>query len=190
MSMDHYLELRLRQDPEFLETVLMNALFAKLHRALCEAGQGAIGVSFPNADKNLGDKLRLHGSKEALERLMALNWLIGMRDHLSIFELRPVPANCQHRIVQRVQAKSSAERLYRRSARNGRLSESEAEKKTAAAKEKEKKALLKLPFVQLRSASTGEQFRLFIKQGAPMDRPQPGRFSDYGLSSTATVPWF
>jgi CRISPR-associated endonuclease Csy4 len=186
MSMDHYLELRLRQDPEFLETVLMNALFAKLHRALCEVGQGGIGVSFPNADKNLGDKLRLHGSKEALERLMALNWLTGMRDHLSIFELRPVPANCQHRIVQRVQAKSSAERLYRRSVRNGRLSEREAEKKTVTAKEER----LQLPFVQLRSASTGEQFRLFIKQGAPMDRPQPGRFSDYGLSSIATVPWF
>jgi CRISPR-associated endonuclease Csy4 len=186
MSMDQHIDLRLLPDPEFPETLLMNALFAKLHRALCEAGQGAIGISFPKAGKTLGDCLRLHGSKEALARLMALDWLTGMRDHLSADGPLPVPADCQHRIVQRVQAKSSAERLYRRSVRNGRLNADELAAKAAATEEER----LKLPHVRLRSASTGQQFLLFIEQGRVQDRPQPGSFSDYGLGSTATVPWF
>lgn len=186
MSMEHYIELRLLPDPEFAETLLMNALFVKLHRALCEAGRGEIGVSFPKADKTLGDRLRLHGGKEALERLNSLNWLTGMRDHVSDFGVRPAPEKCKYRIVQRVQAKSSAERLYRRSARNGRLSEEEAMIKAAAAAEER----LNLPFVLLKSASTGQQFLLFIEQGKLTDKPQTGSFSDYGLSSVATVPWF
>lgn len=185
--MDWYMELRLNPDPEFADTLLMNALFAKLHRALSEAGRGEIGVSFPKAEKTLGNWLRLHGSKEALERLKGLNWLAGMRDHVSVFGPLLVPEKtCEHRTVQRVQAKSSAERLYRRSVRNGLLSAREAEKKAAIAKEQE----LKLPYVRLKSTSTGQQFRLFIKQGKLTAKPQPGSFSDYGLSNTATVPWF
>ena len=39
--MNYYWEIRVLPDPEFKETVLMNALFAKLHRAL---------VSCPEAD--------------------------------------------------------------------------------------------------------------------------------------------
>lgn len=185
--MDWYMELRILPDPEFAETLLMNALFAKLHRALSETGRGEIGVSFPHADKNLGKWLRLHGSKEALERLKALNWLAGMSDHVSVFGPLTVPEKeCKYRTVQRVQAKSSAERLYRRSVRNGLLSAQEAEKKSTVTKGQE----LKLPYVRLRSTSTGQQFLLFIKQGKLIDKPQPGNFSDYGLSSTATVPWF
>ena len=186
MSMEHYIELRLLPDPEFAETLLMNALFAKLHRALCDAGRGEIGISFPKAEKTLGDTLRLHGSAEALERLNSLNWLTGMRDHVEIHNVRPVPKSCKYRTVQRAQAKSSAERLYRRSVRNGRLSEEEARNKAAATEEER----LKLPFVRLKSASTGQQFLLFIEQGKLTDKPQTGSFSDYGLSSTATVPWF
>jgi CRISPR-associated endonuclease Csy4 len=186
MSMDHYIELRLLPDPEFAETLLMNALFAKLHRALCATGQGAIGLSFPKAAKTLGDCLRLHGPEQALERLNSMDWLSGMRDHVSTFGLRSVPESCRYRTVQRVQAKSSAERLYRRSVRNGRLNEEEAAIKVATSTEEP----LSLPFVRLKSSSTGQQFRLFIEQGKLVDKAQPGLFSDYGLSVRATVPWF
>ena len=39
--MDTYLEIRLLPDPEFVPTMLMNALFSKLHRGLVEQGGGA-----------------------------------------------------------------------------------------------------------------------------------------------------
>ena len=59
--MDAYLELQLLPDPEFPPAMLMNALFAKLHRALVSHGEGRIGISFPDVGKKagqLGQRLR------------------------------------------------------------------------------------------------------------------------------------
>ena len=82
--MDAYLELQLLPDPEFPPAMLMNALFAKLHRALVSHGEGRIGISFPDVGSGqLGQRLRLHGQAGDLEQLMAGNCLQGMRDHLA-----------------------------------------------------------------------------------------------------------
>jgi CRISPR-associated endonuclease Csy4 len=184
--MEHYIEIRLLPDPEFPETVLINALFAKLHRTLVEAGQGGLGISFPDAKKNLGGKLRLHGNVKALERFNEINWRKGLTDYTEVTPITPVPANCRYRIVSRVQAKSSSERLYRRSVKKGWLTTEEAQTKINESKVQR----LRQPFVQLKSLSTGQSFRLFIEQGELLDSPQEGQFSAYGLSCSATVPWF
>ncbi|CAM5190062.1 hypothetical protein CDEN61S_00776 [Castellaniella denitrificans] len=47
-----------------------------------------------------------------------------------------------------------------------------------------------LPYVQLRSASTGQRFCLFLALGDAAPQPVAGVFNAYGLSSTATLPWF
>lgn len=47
-----------------------------------------------------------------------------------------------------------------------------------------------LPYVQLRSASTGQRFCLFLALGDPEPNPVLGSFNAYGLSNTATLPWF
>jgi len=49
---------------------------------------------------------------------------------------------------------------------------------------------LHLPFVQLRSGSTGQTFRLFLCLGPAQPTPVSGEFNAYGLSQNATVPWF
>jgi CRISPR-associated endonuclease Csy4 len=49
---------------------------------------------------------------------------------------------------------------------------------------------LSLPWLEVRSTSTGQRFRLFIDQEIRPGPPVPGRFSPYGLSARATVPWF
>ncbi len=184
--MDYYVEIRLLLDPEFRETVLMNALYAKLHRTLVVEGHGEVGVSFPQAKKNLGDTMRLHGGQAALQRLMSLNWLKGLTDHTNVSGILPVPENCRYRIVKRVQAKSSIERLYRRSVKKGWVTAEEARKKIPVRKSQR----LKHAFVQLKSHSTSQQFRLFIHHGELFDSPRKGKFSDYGLSGDATIPWF
>lgn len=184
--MEHYIEIKVLPDTEFSPSLLMNALFAKLHRALVEAGQGEVGVSFPQAQKTLGDTVRLHGSQGALQRLMGITWLKGLTDYTSVTAITAVPDNCKHRIVKRVQAKSSVERMYRRSVRKGWLSTEEAEARMNAGKEQ----LLKLPFVQLKSHSSGQSFCLFIQQGKLLDSPVIGEFSAYALSDEATIPWF
>ncbi len=186
---DHYLDIRLLPDPEFSTPLLMSALFSKLHRALVQQGEGNIGVSFPKVRPkapSLDDCLRLHGSAEALGRLASLNWLLGMRDHTAVGEITPVPGDTAHRVVRRVQAKSSPERLRRRlMQRRGITLDAACEAIPDTAGER-----LNLPFVTLRSQSTGQPFRLFIEHLPVQEQPVRGEFSAYGLSPEATVPWF
>jgi len=184
--MEHYIDIKVLPDQEFSDSLLMNALFAKFHRALVESGHGEIGVSFPQAQKTLGDKLRLHGSLSAIQRLMEISWLKGLTDYTSVSAITPVPDKCQYRVVKRVQSKSSVERIYRRSVKNGRLTSEEANTRMNACKEQH----LKEPFVQLKSQSSAQSFRLFIQQGKLLDLPVEGEFSAYALSSKATIPWF
>lgn len=188
--MDHYLEIKLLPDPEFAPTVLMNALFAKLHRGLVDLHSTRIGVSFPclkseSKQRSLGDRLRLHGNADDLQQLMALPWLSGMRDHTAVSELASVPTQAGACMVRRVQAKSSSERRRRRLMRRHGLDEAAARQRIPDALE----ARLDLPFVTMKSRSTAQTFRLFINQ-QPVSQSVAGGFSHYGLSLTATVPWF
>lgn len=200
-SLTHYVELELLPDPEFAVTHLMNALYAKLHRALCDMraanpeGRG-IGLSFPGhkegARHSLGPVVRLHGNFQSLDALMTQPWLKGMRDHLT--QPRPdlltVPDTFQgHRMVRRVQVQSSPERLRRRLVKRhpGQMDATEALLRIPD--EAAERTLL--PFVQLHSRSTGHHFPLFIQHGPLQTTPLPGGFSTYGLSQQgATVPWF
>ncbi|RLM19708.1 type I-F CRISPR-associated endoribonuclease Cas6/Csy4 [Brenneria alni] len=184
--MDHYLEIRVLPDPEFTESDLLNALFAKLHRSLGQMAGGNIGVSFPEAGKMLGKTIRLHGPAHALFALQASNWLKGLRDYTQSGEIQPVPVGAKFRTVQRVQVKSSALRLRRRSVQKGWLTEQQAQEQIPLTREKR----TNLPFLQLKSLSSGQMFKLFVAQGPIQETPVKGEFSSYGLSATATVPWF
>jgi CRISPR-associated endonuclease Csy4 len=185
--MDSYLDLSLRPDPEFPESQLMNALYAKLHRALVSAQANTIAVCFPAfAGLKLGGVLRLIGPSEALASLMAASWLHGMRDHLQISDVQAVPTQLKHRKWQRIQCKSSPERLRRRQMKRHNLSEAQARVQIPDAAAE----TLKAPFLQITSSSTGQRFRLFLKVGAVQAQPETGSFNTYGLSQTATVPWF
>lgn len=187
--MDHYLDIHLRPDPEFPSPQLMGALFAKLHRALVALLEESIGISFPALDEQrpwLGEHLRLHGTCAALDRLMAQPWLRGMRDHLRLGELLAVPTDARHRQVRRVQVKSSPERLRRRQIRRHGFSEEEARQRIPDSAAR----TLDLPYLHLRSQSSGQSFRLFIRHAPVQDAPVAGRFNRYGLSDSATVPWF
>lgn len=187
--MDHYLDLTLQPNPEIAQPHLMGALFSKLHHALVAQRSQHIGISFPGVQADrvwLGDSLRLHGSQAALSRLMAAPWLMGLRDHVQTTGVLPVPAHAAFRLVSRVQAKSSPDRLRRRQMRRHGLSEAQAQARipdTAANR-------LNLPYVQLLSQSTAQAFRLFIRHGPLLEAASPGTFSAYGLSPTATIPWF
>jgi CRISPR-associated endonuclease Csy4 len=184
--MQHYIDIKILPDPEFNATTLINALFAKLHRGLVTINAKDIGVSFPRVDKTLGDKLRLHGTIESLEKLMRLNWLKGLTDYTDISETKAVPNDCRYRIVKRVHSKSNVERLYRRSVKKGWLTEEEAAERAL----ERKNQYLTLPYIQLTSNSSKHKFRLFIEHGELIDTPQAGEFSSYGLSTSATIPWF
>lgn len=185
----HYIDIHLRPDPEFAASHLLAALYAKLHRALVQLGTDQLAVGFPGyADKplGLGQVLRILGSADGLSKLMALPWLAGMTDHVQVSPMAPVPEGVPHRQLSRVQAKSSPERLRRRQMKRHSLTQEQARERipdTAA-------QTLKLPFLPVRSASTGQTFLLFLRLGPASEPVATGAFNAYGLSATATIPWF
>lgn len=188
----HYIDVRLLPDPEFSHAHLLGALMSKLHRALVHMQSSDLGVSFPQhvnaplAKRSLGVVLRLHGNSTALEGLMAMEWLKGMRDHVQIAPLEVVPAGAAHRVVQRRQFKTNAERLRRRRM----LRKGETAEQAAAAIPNSVERRVHLPYIQLRSGSTGQPFCLFIEHGIARPTAVAGRFNAYGLSLGATIPWF
>lgn len=187
--MDQYIDIRLRPDPEFPIPMLMGALYGKLHRALVDLKAEGVGVSFPAhtlRPRALGNHLRLHGSAHALDELMERAWLKGMHDHVDVSARAPVPSEAQYRVVRRRQFKTNAERLRRRRMRrHGETLEQAREKIPDSVEQK-----VALPFAMLRSQSTGETFPLFIEHGELRPSPHNATFNQYGLSRTATVPWF
>ena len=188
----HYINITLLPDPEFSHAHLLSALVAKLHRALVQGQTTDIGVSYPKhigqplAKRTLGAVLRLHGTPDALQRLMVQDWLKGMRDHTQVSELLPVPSHAQHRAVRRRQFKTNVDRLRRR--RMQRKGET-AEQATAAIPDVVERRP-DLPFLQQRSSSTGQPYCLCVEHGPLQLQPVAGVFNAYGLGQEATVPWF
>lgn len=183
--MDYYLQITVLPDPEFKATTLMSALFSKLHRALVSVGQGEIGISFPKADKSPGEVLRLHGSEAALYRLMDENWLKGLRDYTEVSKVDSIPNQVQHIQVKRKRPKLTASRL-RRAVKRGAISEEQAEELLM----EDNKEQIENPYFRLQSQSTNQNFPLFIEQSQPQEDSVSGSFNAYGISQTATVPWF
>lgn len=203
--MDHYVDIRLQPDAEFAPAMLMAALFTKLHKALAAGAHHDIGASFPQVQEvaqdapaakpsrtgahppyRLGLVLRLHGTASALAVLIASDWLRGMRDHVLCGPVQAVPAKHGYRAVNRVQAKSNPERLRRRQMRRHGLSAEQAQARIPDSAAE----TLDLPFLTLRSQSTAQTFRLFIRHGTIQPEPVQGTFGAYGLSPATTVPWF
>lgn len=187
--LSHYIELHLRPDPEVAPTQLLAALYTRLHRALAAQGTTSIAVGFPgySAERHtLGERLRLHGSAADLQAWATGQWLGSVRDHVGATPLLPVPADAQHRTLRRVQVKSSPERLRRRLMKRHSLTAQQASERIPDSLAR----TTPLPYVQLASTSTAQQFRLFLALGAAQEAVQMGDFNAYGLSTTATIPWF
>lgn len=185
----HYVDIALREDPQIAASHLLGALYDRLHLALVQRQLDDIGISFPGyalKPRTLGTTLRLHGSEAGLETLQATDWLRGMRDHVRVASIAAAPAGAQHRTVQRRQFKTSAERLRRRRMRR----KGETAEQAAVAIPPSMERRPDLPYVHLHSQSTHQPFCLFIALGTSQPRATDGAFNAYGLSSTATVPWF
>lgn len=187
--MTHYLDVHLLHDPEMPTHVLMAALFNKVHLVLTESGSKSTGITFPEYRKKppqLGGHLRLVGPSDALQRLLIRPWLGALQDHTHLSPIKLIPSAVEHRNLRRVQIKSSPERLRRRQMKRHGLSESDALTKIPDTAAKH----LNLPFIHIKSSSTGQNFRLFFDLSEAQKPVYQGTFNAYGLSSSLTIPWF
>jgi CRISPR-associated endonuclease Csy4 len=185
--MDYYFEVKILAIPEISSSHIMNSLFDALHLALVRLRYRDVGVSFPEVNgKDLGACLRIHGTEESLRNLLVDDWWRGMHDYIEILPVGRVPHDAKFKKVQRVQTKSSPERLRRRLERRQGIPPEEAKKKIPDSVAKK----LDLPYLKISSKSSGQNFRLFIRHGPTMEKVQVGSFNSYGLSMGGSIPWF
>ena len=183
--MNHYIEIKLLPDAEIPATVLMNAIYAKLHKALHDLASTNIGVSFPKYKVMLGNVLRIHSENAALHKLQSMDWVGGMSGYCNVSSIMSVPEGVKFRIVSRKQTTMSQSKL-RRLMRRGSISEDDIRQYKA----KMFTQGLDNPYVELVSGSNGQKHRRYIEFGELFDQPVAGDFDQFGLSKVATIPWF
>lgn len=182
--MEHYIDLTVLPDPEISEQVLLNNVFAKFHRFSMQVAPKKIAVSFPKYRSKLGDVLRLHGTQTDLNTLMQSHWLKGVRDYCKVSAINPIPNNAQFRTVRRVQKKSNHNKR-KRCIQKGWLTEAQA-----LEKHPDTLTPIKLPFLQFNSLSSNNIMRVYIEHGPLQESACQGELNSYGLSRSATIPWF
>lgn len=183
--MDSYIDIQLKPDAEMPINRLLNTLYTKFHKALCDLKSEQLGISFPNYKILLGNKMRIHGSSDDLTALQQLNWIGGLVGYCEIGQILTVPLDCQYRTVSRKQTTMSQAKLNRLLKRS---SITEQEVKQYRAKMFSKG--LDNPYLELVSGSNGQKHRRYVEFGELLDAPVQGEFDQFGLSKTATVPWF
>lgn len=183
--MEHYLCIKLKSDEESPVYFLRNICFTKLHKALFSLKSTDIAISFPNYKVKLGDVIRLHGSDSRLSELQGTNWLGGLSGYCDTSQIQAIPDAVKHRNISRIQTNMTASKL-RRLIKRGSINAEEAKQYKA----KMFTQGLDNPYLELDSASNGNKHRRYIQFGELLDKPIAGGFDQFGLSKTATIPWF
>ncbi len=179
------MDIRIKPDAEMRENVLLNKVYTKFHKALCDLDANDIGVGFPEYRVKLGSLMRIHGERQRLDALQALNWLGGLSGYCDVSDILPVPEQVKYRVVSRVQSNMTEAKL-RRLIKRGSISPEQIK----VYKAKMFAAGLDNPYLELKSNSNGHKHRRFIQFGELLDSCTEGEFDQFGLSKAASIPWF
>lgn len=183
--MNSYIELQLKPDAEMREAELSSKVFTKFHKVLVKLNTNSVGISFPQAHLKLGRVFRIHGKSSLLNDLERLEWLGPLSGYCRLSDILTVPKNAQYRVISEKRSNLSKAKLRRLIARG------------SIDKEGEKRYKVKMlsqgfdnPYLDLFSSSTEQVHRKFFEFSDVKAEPIDGTFDSYGLSQTATVPWF
>lgn len=196
--MKYYQDITLLPDAEANLGFLWHKVYQQVHLALADnkvaENQSAIAVSFPDYGAKqfpLGDKLRLFADTQVqLEKMNINQWLSRLTDYTHVKPIKPAPeAINQYACFKRKQFKSN---LRREAARRAQYKSETLEEALAHFAHYEKESAL--PYINMTSLSmednsSSRNFKLFVVLEL-FNEPQAGSFNCYGLSKTATVPWF
>ena len=200
--MKYYLDIILLPDAEANLGFLWQKVFQQVHLALVDNkvadNESAVALSIVGyGDKTfpLGNKIRLlAASEDILQKLDMQRWLNRLSDYCHLSSIKSVPAGVQqHARFNRKNVKSAEKKAQRRAAHLAKPYNEVLAYLIEEGKSKE----CKLPFINVESQESKKQtaqgvscqFLLFIEQ-VLFDEAVNGKFDCYGLSKTATVPWF
>ena len=197
-SMKTYLDLTLLPCPDINLYFLWSKLYQQIHLALVSnktnTNGSNVGVAFPQYRyekgevSQLGKKLRLIANhEESLRQIDILKWLHRLTDYIHATSIKPVPDSVdQYVCYSRARVKTNKEHLARRKAKRQGIKLEKALDYYNSFEERHSD----LPYVQIRSQNTGQQFRLLIEEIPAKTAEQCGEFSCYGLSRNNPVPKF
>jgi len=183
--MDYYLDIKIVPDEEVPIYFIRNKVYSKFHKALFSLNSTDIGVSFPNYKDKLGNVIRLHGSENSLLKLQETNWLGGLSGYCDTSPIQGIPNKVVYRTISRKQSNMTEAKLRRLIIR-GSITQDEAK----GYKTKMFQTGLNIPYLELDSSSNGHKHRRYIAFGEPVKVLIEGEFDFFGLSKTATIPWF
>lgn len=191
--MEYYIDIHLLLDTEVHLGFIWQKVYQQIHLALVENktsdGNSAVAISFPEYDNKtypLGNILRLcAASPSQLEQLDLSKWLRHLSDYSNCSSINEVPSSATHARFKRMQFSTNIERLARRRSKRKNESLEQALAHYDSFTDKHSR----LPYINMNSLSQGGTFRLFIKKET-LEHAEAGIFNCYGLSSTASVPWF
>ena len=154
MTLSHFRDFTLQESPEVPAPVMMSHVFQRMHHRIVQHGVGKVAVSFPEYGRTLGNKLRLHGTKEHLEEF-GTTWLKLLA--------RMVPPDASSQVFARRQVNKGGPSWRRRYER----------RHAGAAPDGTPSPTSQDPFVRLRSGSNGHYFylRVALRPDAPMKEP-------------------
>ncbi len=194
--MEFYQEIKLLPTMEFSVNILWSKIYEQLHIKLAELQNnekdGDVGIAFPeycNSEEKtgLGHSMRIFApTREYLENLDVANTLRRYRDYFAANPIHKINAKKirGYAVYSRFRFENSRSQKAKRYAKRHNISYQEA------------LALFPLdrcgkepPYIQFKSLSNGNKFRLYVVKKL-VDSPRDGGFSAYGLSDTATVPEF
>ncbi len=179
--MSYYFEFTARPDDMTSSPVLLSALYEHLHLILVDLRTSEIGISFPGADRHIGEVLRLHGPSPILKQIVENQKLKPILGYFRTSGILETPTKSDWWLVQRQQPKLSSAKI-RRLVKRSSITEIEANRLYNLTSQ------LSLPYLHIRSLSTQQKFRLFVSQ-IPTSKPDKSQeFNAYGLGGT--VPKF
>lgn len=206
--MKYYIDITLLPDAESSLGFLWEKVYQQVHLALVESktteNSSAIGLSIPEYREGkfpLGSKLRLLApSEKLLQQLDIGKWLNRLTDYAHFTSIRAVPDHVKSFAkFKRIRSKKimvdGKEKMKKLDTNIGRLARRRVKRKgetfEQALKHFEgyKQQQSDLPFINVKSLSKDQRFKLFIEKEL-VDSSEQGTFSCYGLSQQATVPWF
>lgn len=185
--MDHYIDIFIKPnaDGRERESKLLNLAYTDFHKTLVKLKTEKIGASFPDYDLKLGCRLRIHGKKIHLMELISFDWINKLGASYEISEITNIPNTVKYRSISRIRTNMSKSKLERLKKRGSITHDEERNYKAKMFSQG-----LTEPYLDLLSGSTGHMHRRFLHFGSLVDSEIIGKFDSYGLSKTATIPWF
>ncbi len=189
-----YIQITLLGVGGISENFLLEKIIKMAHSKFIELqdknGICKIGFSFPkyNTEKpSFGNVLRLFANqREDLEMFEISKTLRKLSDYVHFTQIRFVPPEVlTYFQYQRFQVKGSVEALARRRAKRLGITFEEALRMYPDYKQEK----LKLPFIKVKSSSTGKFFPMFIKR-VEGEKSEKLEFNTYGLGISAFLPDF